>query len=67
MTVELIRKLRLKKGCQYILFIDPATVGYCIKDISIAINEMGFGDSLIVSTNEPKKIRIIEKGTFARS
>ena len=59
---KLIKKLRLKKGCKYILFIPED----CL-DIEEAINlsemlfEIGFSDSFIVHVMTSKGIKVIEQ------
>ena len=59
---KLIRKLRLKKGCKYILFIpDSANLDNdALVDLSDAILDEGF-QSLIVKVASNKGIKVIEQ------
>lgn len=60
--IELIRKLRLKKGCKYLLFIPyEALDSGVLEELSNSLYELGFKDSLLVYTRTTKGIKVIEK------
>jgi len=61
-NIELIRKLRLKKGCEYILFLPKESVRIEEAEILMKLlKNKGWSDSLAILINDPAKIKVIEK------
>lgn len=60
-SAKLVKKLRLKKGCDYILFFDETQISQSqIEKLIFELRVRGYGDSLAVMTVGEAKIKLME-------